>query len=84
MQKTNFFDGKVKSSDVDRIFIATNFNPNDQGIDNNPRKALVRFEFMEILVRLAHEKYPLMRYTEAFENLYENDIKDDFTKTPIS
>lgn len=79
MQKTKLLEGgKIKLSDIDRLFITTNFNPNDSIADNNPLKSLVRYEFIEILVRLAHEKYPTVSYTEAFGIFYENDIKEHF------
>jgi len=47
----------------------------DQG--DNPDNALVRYEFIELLVRIAREKYMRppseMKYDEAFEKLM-NDI----------
>lgn len=85
IQRTKLLEGgKIKFSDIDRLFIATNFNPNETASDNNPLKALVRYEFMEMLVRLAHEKYPNVTYTEAFNVFYENDIRDCFLNFPPS
>jgi len=40
---------------VDRAFIAVNFEVDD--IDDNPNRELCRYEFMEILVRIADAKY---------------------------
>jgi hypothetical protein len=41
-------------STIDRLFIAVNFDgaPNG-GLDDNPEKELCRYEFYEILVRMA-------------------------------
>ena len=40
---------------IDRAFIATNFEDDD--IDDNPNRELCRYEFMEILIRIADFKY---------------------------
>lgn len=42
-------------SDIDQIFIATNFEVEDQ--EDNDDKNLVRYEFLEILVRIARKKF---------------------------
>ncbi|EAR89295.2 hypothetical protein TTHERM_00371100 (macronuclear) [Tetrahymena thermophila SB210] len=81
ISKTKTLDGgKIKLSDIDRLFIATNFNQetNETVLENNPAKALIRYEFIEILVRIAHEKYPQMKYAEAFTYYFENDLKEHF------
>ena len=44
-----------KTSDIDTAFIATNFEIED--MDDNPDRALQRFEFIEILYRIADVKY---------------------------
>lgn len=41
--------------DIDQIFIATNFDENQH--QNNDEKSLVRYEFLEIIVRLAKLKF---------------------------
>ena len=45
----------LKMSDVDRIFIATNVELEDQ--EANDDRSLCRFEFYEILVRIAKLKF---------------------------
>jgi len=42
-------------SAIDRAFIATNFEEVD--LEDNPDKSLCRYEFYEIIVRIAVEKY---------------------------
>jgi hypothetical protein len=42
-------------STVDLIFMATNFE--EVELEDNPDKALCRYEFYEIIVRIAIEKY---------------------------
>ena len=56
--KAKIFDKYVNIAAVDRAFIATNFKAKDQAeVVGNPGNALTRFEFLEILVRLAKDKY---------------------------
>ena len=51
----NFYDKNVLQSTIDRLFIASNFEVIDQ--ESNPDQALIRFEFIELIVRIAIEKY---------------------------
>lgn len=48
-------DKNLSISTLDRLFIATNVELVD--MDDNPDKELCRFEFIEILVRIAGAKY---------------------------
>ena len=61
----------LTSTDIDRIFIATNFEEED--LEQNDDNSLVRFEFLEILVRIAKCKYydkkKTRSITEALERL---------------
>lgn len=50
-EKCKIFDKNVILATIDRIFIATNVEL--EKMDENPDKALCRFEFFEILVRIA-------------------------------
>jgi hypothetical protein len=50
---------------VDRLFIAVNFEGVPGGLDDNPDKELCRYEFFEILVRMAIAKYPSLPQHEA-------------------
>ena len=54
-KRANFVDKQLKSRDIDRLFVATNYEEGEQ--DGNPDNQLVRFEFIEMLVRIAKEKY---------------------------
>ena len=45
----------MSSGDIDRTFIATNFEEVD--LENNDDKSLCRYEFLEIFPRLAKAKY---------------------------
>jgi hypothetical protein len=45
----------LTSQDIDRTFIATNFEEVD--LDNNDDKSLCRYEFLEIIARLGKIKY---------------------------
>lgn len=45
----------LTSSDIDRIFIATNFEEED--LEENDDNSLCRFEFLEIIARMAKCKF---------------------------
>jgi len=45
----------LSQTDVDRIFIATNYEEEDR--DNNDDSNLCRYELLEIIVRMAKTKY---------------------------
>lgn len=51
--KCKIFDKNVIIATIDRIFIATNVNVEMEKSADNPDKALCRYEFYEILVRVA-------------------------------
>lgn len=54
-RKAKFLDKNLNQSALDRLFIASNYEVEDQ--KDNPDTALIRFEFIELLVRIAIEKY---------------------------
>ena len=54
-KEADVFDEKCKMADVDRCFVVTNYEEED--IPENPDRALNRYEFLEILVRIADIKY---------------------------
>ena len=56
VEKFKILEGtKLKTDSIDRIFIATNYEVVD--MEENPDRSLNRFEFIEILIRLAGAKY---------------------------
>lgn len=59
------------------MFIAANFEMEDQ--EDNPDKALIRFEFIELLLRLAKEKYQKTgeanSLADAFTILLERNVR---------
>lgn len=61
---------------IDQFFISTNFEAENQ--ENNPDKSLIRFEFIELLVRVAKAKYldagTTSTIADAFEHLLETNI----------
>ena len=66
-------DGKhVKKKDINRMFIAANVSDKDNEL-SNPVNALVRYEFIEFLVRIAKYKYKeaglVATAAESFERL---------------
>ena len=61
-------DGKLlKLSDVDIKFIATLSSTDFKGNSRNPERGLIRYQLMEVLVRIAEEKY------------IKNNVEDNYT-----
>jgi hypothetical protein len=54
-EESRIIDKNCNLSMIDRAFIAVNFEEED--LDDNPNRELCRYEFMEILVRIADFKY---------------------------
>lgn len=48
-------DKNLTSGDIDRIFITTNFEEED--LEENDDNSLCRFEFIEIMARMAKTKF---------------------------
>ena len=82
-----FLDKACKQSDIDRLFIAVNFEVDDN-MEDNPDKELCRYEFLEILVRIADVKYLKAKppraklYAEAFEKLIVEQVFPLFEPEP--
>ena len=65
----------MPQSTVDRYFLQVNMEVEDHG--DNPDKALIRFEYIELMIRLAIEKYKRLRVFNtvclALEMLFEKN-----------
>jgi hypothetical protein len=76
VRKAKFIDKNLKQYQIDNHFVMVNFEEVDQG--DNPNKALIRFEFIEMLVRMAKDKYfrpgIASSVTEAFEMVIEKNL----------
>ena len=61
---------------MDRLFIAANYEVEEQ--EENPDRSLNRFEFIEVLVRVAGVRYRdtkmVGRYSEAMDLLLTQDL----------
>lgn len=78
-------DGKLmKLSDFDRVFIATYTRTDKERNPRNPDRALVRYQFLEGLVRLSDQKYIsnglATTIPEALKMLLEENVKPYITK----
>jgi hypothetical protein len=79
-EKCKIIDGKgVTLATVDRAFIAANVALDGQKLsEDNPTNALSRFEFMEIILRLAQSKYKetgiCSTYEESLNKILEEHI----------
>ena len=69
---------------IDTMFIATNFE--EEAMEDNPDRELCRYEFMEILCRIADHKYRkkfvVDTLSEAVEKLIHDNIFKNFTPAP--
>ena len=69
---------------IDTMFVATNFE--EEAMDDNPDRSLCRYEFMEILCRIADHKYKkkmiVDTLAEAVEKLIHECIFKNFTPGP--
>jgi len=76
-------DKACNLSTIDRIYIATNVNQNVAGAQGD--RDLVRYEFLEILVRLANTKYKdtgiSPNSTEALRKLLDENIFPNIEET---
>ena len=69
---------ELPQSTVDRYFLQVNVEVGGDQTDN-PDKALIRFEYIELMIRLAIEKYKRLgnakTTVEALEMLIERNLK---------
>ena len=81
--KAKFLDNFVNLSAIDRTFIAANLKVSDSAAPSN---GLKRYEFLEILVRLANIKYLeskiVKTFAEATEKIIVECVLPHFTTEP--
>jgi len=82
---SGIIDGKVlKLSDFDRIFIATYTKSDKEKNHRNPDRALVRYQFLEGLLRIAEQKYlgsgQVSTYADAMNMLMDESVKPFIAK----
>lgn len=63
---------------IDRVFIATNYEEVEQ--EDNPDRDLWRYEFYEIIVRLAYEKYYKSKIWSSIANATEKLLGDIYER----
>ena len=58
INQTGIVDYKLtKLSDIDLKFISTKSQGKEHNVNKNPERALIRYQFMETLVRIAEDRY---------------------------
>ena len=84
IQGCKVVDANCPLNVVDRCFIAANYEVED--LEENPDRALQRYEFIEILVRIAEVKFKLTKqvttFSAAFERLLHEHIFKYYTPEP--
>ena len=77
ISETGIIDGKsLKLSDVDIKFIAT-LSSGEKSNPRNPERSLVRYQLMEVMVRIAEERYIKSGQAQTFAEAMEICIKDN-------
>ena len=66
-RKCGLFDKKFGMSDADRLFISANFDPTANEGGDNSASELIRFEFLEVLVRIVRVKFIETGIDDTFE-----------------
>jgi len=76
INETNIIDNKsLKLSDVDIKFIAT--LAGEKGNFRNPERSLVRYQLMEVMVRVAEERYIKPGTAQNFAEAVEISLRDN-------
>ncbi|KAL4510557.1 hypothetical protein ABPG72_004711 [Tetrahymena utriculariae] len=84
VNQTNLIDNKkLKDADVDIKWTATT-SIGDKGNFRNPERGITRYQLMEVLVRIAEEKYILKSkksatYFEAITQMWNEHLEKEFT-----
>jgi len=83
-EQCHIYDKNVVFATIDRIFIATNVEL--EKIDDNPDKALCRYEFLEILCRIANAKFKETgicgSHSESLKKLLDEHILPNANPSP--
>jgi NLR family CARD domain-containing protein 3 len=83
-ERCHLVDGHCRPADIDRLFIAVNFE--EVKTDENPDKLLTRYEFLELIVRVAGEKFvkprKIRNYPDAIEKLITDHILPYYETAP--
>lgn len=73
-------------SDIDRLFFAVNFEEGAEDsdeLDDNPENELCRYEFFELIVRMAKLKYENMKLGLSVANSLRKFIEDHIKKNRL-
>lgn len=78
INESNIIDNKsLKLSDVDIKFIAT-LSSGEKSNPRNPERSLVRYQLMEVMVRIAEERYIKSGQAQNFAEAVEISLRDNF------
>lgn len=73
-------------TDIDRLFFAVNFEEGAEDsdeLDDNPENELCRYEFFELIVRMAKLKYENMKLGLSVPNSLRKFIEDHIKKNRL-
>lgn len=78
LTKCKVIDDVLRLKDADLKWVATLTDPNMAKNSRNPEKALIRYQFLEIWVRLAEQKYitsgSITSYSEAVDKMLNDHV----------
>jgi hypothetical protein len=80
----NILDNNLTSNDVNLKWAATTQNMIKKDNHRNPERGIVRHQFIEVLTRLAEQKYcfsnETLSYYEAVTKMYNQFLKPEFIR----
>jgi hypothetical protein len=69
---------------IDQAFIAVNFDDNELEEEDNASRELCRYEFMEILVRIADVKYRQTKQLRTFAEAFDRFLTELFSNFELA
>ena len=81
-KKCEFADKNMSMAQIEREFIATNFEISKSDQAENPDRQLIRFEFIELLVRIANIKIMQKRKGITIAEAFKILLRENLSKAP--
>ena len=78
IETLNVIDGRTNLSTIDRLFITTNLE--EEEVADNPNRSLCRYEFWEVLVRIAGQKFKEQKICDNYLDAFEKFLKEHLLK----
>ena len=89
-EEAKLYDRTLHVADIDRCFIAANLSSDIAGVegigvdDGKPNSMLCRYEFLEILVRIADQKYRRSKLVATFAEALQRLLNHIYANFPVA